>query len=321
MSLRNAASRAPRAMVRTVHAAAAVTLSLSVGASVASATNVEDSASAGASDGAGGVIVCGLTHGSLGGPTMGSTDAWFVRYDGAGSDLGPAARDDPQRHRGDRGLRRSGRRVPDRLYVLEPCNAQRWLGRHLDRSFRGRSRGSALLHARRSQLDGPLLGLERDRDEDRGSQRRDALSQPVAAAFIRSLPRESLAGLRREPGRQPRVPLCRRTGGSLRGPRPGHELGRVGVFPAYPRPDEHAATDGERRDTARRDLELPGMAPRLTRRCRDVELHGCHLDHFRLRSPRGLTRAGVVSRSGARAIASSSDVFYELPFGAGEFCT
>jgi hypothetical protein len=40
-----------------------------------------------ASDGAGGVYLCGDTEGSLGGPNAGYDDAWLARYDAAGSQL------------------------------------------------------------------------------------------------------------------------------------------------------------------------------------------------------------------------------------------
>jgi hypothetical protein len=50
-------------------------------------TSVDDSARALAPDGAGGAIVTGFTHGSLGGPSAGGSDAFVARYDGAGNQL------------------------------------------------------------------------------------------------------------------------------------------------------------------------------------------------------------------------------------------
>ena len=50
-------------------------------------TSATDSAFALAPDGAGGVIVAGYTHGSLGGPQAGFGDAFLARYDGAGNRL------------------------------------------------------------------------------------------------------------------------------------------------------------------------------------------------------------------------------------------
>ena len=44
-------------------------------------TNANESARAAAEDGAGGVFATGSTGGSLGGPNLGGTDAWLVRYD------------------------------------------------------------------------------------------------------------------------------------------------------------------------------------------------------------------------------------------------
>jgi Beta-propeller repeat len=46
-----------------------------------------DVAQAAAPDRSGGVYVSGRTHGSLGGPTAGSVDAWLARYDSAGNQL------------------------------------------------------------------------------------------------------------------------------------------------------------------------------------------------------------------------------------------
>src|SRR5690349_9850043 len=40
-----------------------------------------------APDGSGGVYLCGMTEGNLGGPSAGLTDAWVTRYDGAGNQL------------------------------------------------------------------------------------------------------------------------------------------------------------------------------------------------------------------------------------------
>ena len=50
-------------------------------------TSSTDGANALAPDGAGGVMVAGFTHGSLGGPRAGGMDAWIARYDGAGNRL------------------------------------------------------------------------------------------------------------------------------------------------------------------------------------------------------------------------------------------
>lgn len=50
-------------------------------------TPAADLARGAAPDGAGGVFVCGVTYGDLGGPTAGSDDAWLARYDGAGNRL------------------------------------------------------------------------------------------------------------------------------------------------------------------------------------------------------------------------------------------
>jgi len=47
-------------------------------------SNSADLARGAAADGAGGVYVCGVTYGSVGGPNAGSDDAWLVRYDDAG---------------------------------------------------------------------------------------------------------------------------------------------------------------------------------------------------------------------------------------------
>ena len=46
-----------------------------------------DAALDSAPDGAGGVYVCGYTTGSLGGPAAGGNDAWFARYNRAGTQL------------------------------------------------------------------------------------------------------------------------------------------------------------------------------------------------------------------------------------------
>ncbi len=48
-------------------------------------TSTSDVAVASASDGSGGVYVAGRSNGSLGGPNLGSFDAWLARYDGAGN--------------------------------------------------------------------------------------------------------------------------------------------------------------------------------------------------------------------------------------------
>jgi catechol 2,3-dioxygenase-like lactoylglutathione lyase family enzyme len=50
-------------------------------------TSSEESATAAAPDGSGGVYVNGWTDGSLGGPNAGSRDVWLARYDGAGNRL------------------------------------------------------------------------------------------------------------------------------------------------------------------------------------------------------------------------------------------
>lgn len=47
----------------------------------------EDIASAAAADGTGGVYISGHTNGSLGGPSVGSRDAWLARYDVAGNQI------------------------------------------------------------------------------------------------------------------------------------------------------------------------------------------------------------------------------------------
>ncbi len=50
-------------------------------------TNGFDSVRAAATDGSGGVYVCGATDGSLGGPNAGSSDGWLARYDGTGNPI------------------------------------------------------------------------------------------------------------------------------------------------------------------------------------------------------------------------------------------
>ncbi|HVS10459.1 MAG TPA: hypothetical protein VMS76_11340, partial [Planctomycetota bacterium] len=50
-------------------------------------TTVDDDAYAAAPDGSGGVYVGGATLGALGGPKVGSHDAWLARYDSAGNQL------------------------------------------------------------------------------------------------------------------------------------------------------------------------------------------------------------------------------------------
>jgi hypothetical protein len=47
-------------------------------------TSQQDSAKGMAADGSGGVFATGSTNGSLGGPTLGSADAWLARYDSGG---------------------------------------------------------------------------------------------------------------------------------------------------------------------------------------------------------------------------------------------
>jgi hypothetical protein len=51
------------------------------------ATSANDHASSAASDGMGGLYVCGFTSGSLGGPSAGGFDVWLVHYDTAGNQL------------------------------------------------------------------------------------------------------------------------------------------------------------------------------------------------------------------------------------------
>jgi hypothetical protein len=50
-------------------------------------SNDSDRAVCAASDGAGGVLVAGATHGSLGGTNAGSWDAWLTRFDGQANEL------------------------------------------------------------------------------------------------------------------------------------------------------------------------------------------------------------------------------------------
>lgn len=58
-----------------------------------------------AADGTGGVFVGGSTDGSLGGPSLGSYDAWIARYDGAGNQIW---------------IRQIGTGSEDRLYCVAP---------------------------------------------------------------------------------------------------------------------------------------------------------------------------------------------------------
>ncbi len=50
-------------------------------------TSGQDGVYGAASDGSRGVYLAGITDGSLGGPSAGSTDAWFARFDGTGNQV------------------------------------------------------------------------------------------------------------------------------------------------------------------------------------------------------------------------------------------